>query len=293
MAHPRRGVERVWPIVGQVISGALIARSFITAKRRREETKSTAFRPALKRRKRSSVRSFSFAADLKHNAPLIVPQRISSVRNRPNMSFRTRSGLRFSFRRRKRRRTMKLASRVSKLEKKRDVKMVDADFTQTNIVLAGFMRSLCDIPQGDFSNQRDGDHVFPFRFKFRCHWIGKVLSVNEVYRVIIFRDRRQVTSVVPLLLDVLKVAHPMSQYRASTRTRWKILVDQTFSPSSNDAALASSWVLISDVKLTQKLSFEGAGQASWSNNGIFALFVTNLAANAPDIFVTSRVLYND
>ncbi len=182
--------------------------------------------------------------------------------------------------------------KVRKLEQKREVKLFDSSAQITTIGTTGDIRSLALIAQGDLFNTRDGDHISPFRLKVNLQWLGVAAATGEVYRTIIFRDRRQVTSTVPAVLDVLVDGHPLSMIRASTRTRWKILLDQTFTRPS-DTGSFQSFVTKADLRLTMVMGFQGAAATSINKNGLFMLNISNRGAQEPDVFFRSRLLYND
>jgi len=189
--------------------------------------------------------------------------------------------------------TARLAlSKVRKLEKKRDVKMWDSNGVIMAVTVVGDIRSLADIAQGDAFNKRDGDHVFPFRLKVNAQWTGQTLATIEIYRTIIFIDKLQVSAAIPAVLDVLSDSSPLSMLRASTRTRFKILFDQTYTGTS-DSLSRQSYVALVDVRLSMKLSFAGTGATSWNKNGIFMLNISNTSGNDPDIYFRTRLLYND
>ncbi len=183
-------------------------------------------------------------------------------------------------------------SKVRNLERKREVKMVDLAATIASVGSSGDVRSLADIGQGDLFDKRDGDHVSPFKLELRLQWAGVAAAEIEVYRTIILRDRRQVTSAIPALTDVLVSGSPLAMFRASTRTRWKILYDQTFTRPS-DTSSRQSFVINLSIRLNLLLGFEGSGAASWNKNGLFMVNVSGAATNLPAVIFRSRVLYND
>ena len=118
----------------------------------------------------------------------------------------------------------KALSKVRKMESKRDVKTFDINLSTLTLVgTGGVITNMGQVAQGDGRTQRDGNIIFPFFMDIRLTWRGVAASITDVYRTIIFRDKRQVESTTPLVTHVLIDAHPLSQLAAAARSRWKIL----------------------------------------------------------------------
>ncbi len=215
----------------------------------------------------------------------------SSVANiMPNgriVSFRKRG------RKRKRKSMASLAlSKVRKLERKQEVKMFDIAITiRSNIAATGVVESLALISQGDGVSSRDGLKLSPFALEMRFQWLGDAASVDDTYRTIIFRDRRQVASTVPTVASVLAESNPLSRLMIANRTRWKILYDETFS-SSNDAAIRLSFVRLLRMKLSLPMEFSGTANTTISKNGLFMIILAS-SGSLPNFTFNCRLKYND
>ncbi len=185
-------------------------------------------------------------------------------------------------------------TRVRKLERKAEVKVFDVNLNNTATVGAGVViNTMAEVVQGDAINQRDGLQISPFFLKVNFQWRGVAASVFDVYRVLIFRDKRQVASSTPALLDVLNEDAPLSRLANANRRRWKILYDEIFT-SHNDANIVLSFVRVLKIKLTLKMLFSGAGGGTRTTNGLFMIIVTNrLTTDRPLFRFDSRIFYND
>lgn len=201
-----------------------------------------------------------------------------------------------SFRRTKRFKSagVKALKAVRKLEKQREVKISHVGSSVNAIDTSGTMVDLSLIPQGDDSFERDGLAIAPFRFDIRAQWRGDAAATVEIYRTIIFQDRRQVSGATPLVLDVLRDAHPLSVFAIANRTRWKVLYDETFSGPS-DTASRLSFVFIASMKMSMTMTWSGVAANTIKKNGLYMLLISNVApaGNNPDYQFFGRILYND
>ncbi len=187
----------------------------------------------------------------------------------------------------------KALSKVRKLEKKQEVKFISMPLTTIAAVpIAGDVRSISSIAQGDLVSTRDGDKISPFFFSLRYHWSGTAAAVDGVYRTIIFVDKRQVVSTIPTVAAVLEQTSPFSQYNGQNRGRFKILYDQVFT-GTNDVALQQNFTGVISRKMSGNMMYTGAAATSWTQNGLFMINITNLAANQPAFLFTFRLYFND
>lgn len=184
-------------------------------------------------------------------------------------------------------------SGVRKLQRRAEVKSIDIGTTTIAAVgTAGDIRTLAAIVQGDASLNRDGDKIQPFYLKMRFRWLGTAASTSALYRTIIFRDLRQIESTVPMMLDVLAIASPLSQFARGARKRWKILFDQVFT-GIDDAAIRSSFAGVLGLKLRLPMEFSGVANTTIKRNGLFMINITDLGANEPAFTFSSRMFFND
>ncbi len=232
---------------------------------------------------------------------LSVPrQHVSSFVNEAvNTTSMSRKRNRSSFRSPKRRKmnassTAKKALReVRKLQRKQEVKVHDVNAVILNVTTAGDVRNIALIAQGDGVNQRDGDRISPFWLNMRFQWVGDALGVVEVYRTIIFIDRRQVASTVPSVLTVLSAATPLAMINSQNRNRFSIIFDQTFTRPS-DTSSRQSFVGIVKTKVNiQSMQWADATAATLTKNGLYMLNITNSSGNDPDFIFYARMFYND
>ncbi len=200
-------------------------------------------------------------------------------------------------RKRKRRKSNFMAKdalkRVRRLERNVEVKSFDIAVTTIAAVsTVGDVRNIALIAQGDARVNRDGNAVSPFFLDMRFHWIGTSGDTIGVFRTIIFRDKRQVSNAVPLVLDVLTEAHPLSTFKYAFRKRFKIIYDETFN-QSNDAAVKQQFLRVLRIKLSLKMAWSAAAAVNLVQNGLFMINISSLGANQPDFLFSSRVFFND
>lgn len=160
------------------------------------------------------------------------------------------------------------------------------------ITTVGDVRTVSNISQGDALTQRDGEKVSPFFLTLRFQWRGQALGVNDIYRTIIFYDKRQVVSTTPAITAVLQELHPLAQYNTQNRGRFGIIYDQTFT-GVNDTLLRNSFVGIINRKLNFPMQFAGATSTAVVKNGIFMINISNQGLNPPDFIFTLKLMYND
>lgn len=167
-----------------------------------------------------------------------------------------------------------------------------ASTTIAAVSTTGDIRALSLIGQGDALNQRDGLKCSPTTVVVNLQWVGKAAAINEVYRTILVRDRRQVASVVPAVLDVLQENSPLSLYKTTTMGRFKVLFDAMYAQAS-DATISNSVVTTIIRRLVLPLTWTGSTANSFNSNGLFMINISNSTGNQPDVIFTSRILYTD
>ncbi len=179
---------------------------------------------------------------------------------------------------------------VRRLERKVEVKFHDiVPTTIATIAAAGDIRSLALIAAGDARSNRDGNFITPFFLTMRFHWIGLAASTTEMFRTIIFRDRRQPTAANPSVLDVMASTNLLANYNALNYKRFKILYDQTWT-SPNDVAIRLNFFLKVNIKLSLKMGFRGVANGDINQNG---LYMISMGTNTPNLDFSSRMFYND
>lgn len=188
----------------------------------------------------------------------------------------------------------KLALRkVRKLERKVEVKFFDNPFqTIASISTTGDIRNIAQVVSGNSFNNRDGNHITPFRLNFRFHWGGIAGGTTDVYRTIIFRDKRQLSGSGPIVLDVLAAASPIAQIKGINHSRYKILFDHTFS-NPNDTAIFQNFVGHVSIRMSLQMGWLGTSGGDINQNGLFMLNITNLTTNLPSLKYSTRMFFND
>ncbi len=183
--------------------------------------------------------------------------------------------------------------KVRKLQRKTEVKYADIGLvTIASISTSGDVTAFSNVGQGDGVGQRDGDAISPFMLELNFQWFGTALAVTELYRTIIFIDRRQVESTTPSVATVLKSLDALSTIKGSVRTRFTILYDEMFTrPSAND--VHQSFARSLRIKLNMQMRYKGVVSTDIVKNGLYMLNISNSTGNLPSFNFHSRLLYND
>ena len=181
-------------------------------------------------------------------------------------------------------------TKVRRLERKVEVKNFDIVVNSiATVPLTGVIQNIALIAQGDTSILRDGNFIAPFRLDLMVRWHGRVAADDEVCRTIIFRDMRQVADTVPAMLDVIVSDTPLALYNVLNRSRFKILFDETWT-HANDAAIRTSFLTNTSIKLYAKMGWNGAATTDIHLNG---LFMINVAIGTPTVTFATRLYFND
>lgn len=201
---------------------------------------------------------------------------------------------------RKRRRTgsalgiaKKALSKVRHLERKTESKAKDYTYTViAGVSTSGFVTNLSLIGQGDTREDRDGNKISPSMLSLNFQWLGDASATSDMYRVIVFRDRRQVVATTPLMLEVLVQSNPLSQFNYGFKHRWKVVYDEVFT-GANDAAIRLSFTRFVKIRLNLPMRWSAGTDTSIVANGLYMLVISNLAANLPEFGFTGRLHYTD
>ena len=181
-------------------------------------------------------------------------------------------------------------SAVRFLAAQAEVKIFDIA-QQTNLIgNAGVVFNLNAIPDGDGRNERSGSSLYAFQLDFRWDWAINVADNVSKCRLIIFSDSRQVNNTQPTVLNLLAVANPNSQFTFENRVRFKILADVTQVIDSTSPQMVAGHIV---KRLKLKCKYTGAAAATWSDNGLFLVVLSDETVNFPTLRFTSRLKYND
>ncbi len=180
--------------------------------------------------------------------------------------------------------------KVKRLEKKVEVKIFDVDATTQTPAVAGILTHMNAIPQGDGVEQRDGLSCNMIGFQLRYRVIQNAAATNTIVRVLIVRDKRQVESTDPSVLDVLLAANVMSQRSRVNPKRFHIYYDKNHNLSD-----ASNQNLSRKVfrKAKFKMQFIGAAGTTQTMNGLYLILMSDLAGNLPSVLFTFRCWFVD
>lgn len=209
--------------------------------------------------------------------------------------FRTskkRKGFRTFAPRKKQKLTQKV-NRVSiilrRLQKAREVKIHSLGQTLTSVTASGFVSALANISQGDTGVLRDGNSLSIFSIDVRWEMFRNSLDTASSFRLLIFRDRRQIKNNQPGVTDVLASSGPLSQLNADNRTRFEIWYDVTGSIGIYNPSYHGHF----HRKVQIKQEYYASGSGNLLANGVYLLIVCDETVNFPTFGRTSRVLFND
>ena len=178
---------------------------------------------------------------------------------------------------------------VRRLQRAREIKNHDIFFVGINIPTTGLIFPMADVAQGDTGVLRDGNSMNVFTVDLRWQMNLNVLDVSSSFRVLVFRDTRQVSGVAPVVLNVLQETRVISQLNSVFRTRFDIMYD--FTGVINTAA--PSVLGHFHKKVQVKVDFTGSGATNVTKNGMYVLVICNEATNEPSFTRTHRILFND
>lgn len=242
----------------------------------------------------------------------------SKARGRRNRKFKTKklpqTGRRIDQRQNKA--IMNLSKKVKKIEGDEEVKHKDTAHGVTAVTTAGLAwESHNFISQGTTNITRIGNVIAPtsYQIRFRLNaGTGKITTDSHV-RMIIFWDT-QVNNAGPdffgvdgLLDDSVITNNTFSPRNYNTVDRYKILKDKiwtlrpmlaTTTTPADGVVAAVSAVTISRtyiIKTTKRMRFTGnAGTvADISNNALYVLWITDLAALQPQVQGSVRMYFKD
>ncbi len=212
------------------------------------------------------------SADTKHN--------VQST----NMSRkRTRTGLTFSFPRKRRRVTesknaLLIAKRalfqVNRMQRATEPKLHENGPQDVVAVIAGITTHLTNLPQGISLLQRIGNRVQAIFFEFSYFIRKDTVSTNTHLRVILYRDSMQDESTTPITVDVVQTAEPLAFSQRAQPKRFIKLYSANHILRTN--------MIAEVITVKRKVNFEirwiGAAGGTIAKNGIFLLVLSNAAA---------------
>lgn len=151
------------------------------------------------------------------------------------------------------------------------------------------IQGLTDIAQGDTDGTRTGNSLLVKDYQMKLKITKHASATNTYIRHIIFRDNQQIKDTVPVVADLLQNSAYNDFYTATAKGRFSILNDRTYELDANNVGMS--------VNITKKMQkhvrYNGSAATDIQKGGIYSMWVSSEAANAPTIAYQNRVRYYD
>lgn len=154
----------------------------------------------------------------------------------------------------------------------------------------GYVSSLCNVPQGDGGEARDGRSVKCTSIQLRAGYaLNGAASATSVRTILVVDMQNQGTD--PNVTDILDTASTVSNLNiASFPGRFKVIYDRTSTISVTGAQRTE---FKHYKKLNFHLKFEGAAGSTVTKNPLYLLLISNEATNTPSVNVHTRLRFLD
>ncbi len=180
--------------------------------------------------------------------------------------------------------------KVSRLEKKVEVKINDFDLATQTPALAGIITHMNGFAQGDGVEQRDGLSCNMIGFKMNYRITLNAAATLGIIRVVIVRDNRQVESTDPAVLDVLLAADPIAQHSRVNPKRFTFYYDKVHAMSDSSQRAIYRTVF---RKAKFKMQFIGAAGTTQTMNGLYLILISDQSGNLPSVRFSFRSWFVD
>ena len=154
----------------------------------------------------------------------------------------------------------------------------------------GSVTHLTEIAIGDTKSTRTGSSVLTKDFALRFTLQKNATAVGTVVRVLIIRDKQQISDTSPGVTDILNSADVNSHYNAQLSDRFQYLSDQTITLDADDVLIAKQF------KLNPQglhVLFNGSSGTDIQKNGLYLVLVSNEPTLTPTFNGISRFQFYD
>lgn len=218
--------------------------------------------------------------------------------------YRTKSGLTYSYRRRKRPRyassdskmALSIAKKALALSRKTvrnmEKKQSTAAVGNQVVELVGAVTPVGRVLVGDDFFNRDGQKITCTGFDLSYALSTGGNSLDTV-RIILFIDKRQEDGVTPAVLDVLQSADPVSMTSEHNLDRFQILFDNFHTITLLAGSKNQALYRFRKRKMNLEQRWDAAAAADIIKNGLYTLVIGSLVANQPNLRITSRIFFTD
>lgn len=183
----------------------------------------------------------------------------------------------------------KALAQVRSLKRNIEVKMItDNAALVTDVVAAGIVIPLNRIAIGDDFFDRDGNQVTIVKLQTMATLVN-TSNLMEPVRIIYFIDLRQQIDATPTVLEVLRVADPLSLSNEARTKRFRVLFDVLI--HLNGTRKSEVIRFTRSVNVIQK--YNGVNSADIEKNGFYMLLISTATANWPVYTSMHRLSFTD
>lgn len=161
--------------------------------------------------------------------------------------------------------------------------------TSRAVGTGGYVQTLNNIPIGDTNGDRTGNSLLAKYLFGRIHATRNTAATNTFIRVMIVQDTQQISDSAPAISDVLQTVNVLSPLNKNTFNRFKVLKDMTIRLDDNQTS--DNYKI--NIKLPFHCHYNGSLATDIQKNGLYVMYVSNEAANAPFIDHNLRFSFYD
>lgn len=155
---------------------------------------------------------------------------------------------------------------------------------------AGAVTHMTAIAGGSTAVTRTGSSILLKSFHMRFALLKHASATQTVMRVILVRDKQQISDTTPAVLDILNSADPMSHIVPDYQERWSIVKDVTFVFDAAHVLRTFDWRI---PRTGLHVRYNGTAGTDIQQGGHYLLLLSNEATNTPTASVISRCRFYD
>lgn len=161
--------------------------------------------------------------------------------------------------------------------------------TGNSIDASGTIINLNEIAQGDGDAGRTGNSILAKSLYLNFDFSKHNLATNTYLRMLLFIDKQQISDTYPSVTDVLDTASVLAPLNNATVGRFTILRDMRVVLNDNRPGIFFKIY----KKLFNHIRFNGGLATDTQKGGVYLLFISNEATNAPTVSFRGRLCYHD
>lgn len=160
------------------------------------------------------------------------------------------------------------------------------------IAVGGNVVHLSAVDIGDAQSQRTGSSILCKGMHCRVVVLKNTAATQTVVRLMLIKDKQQVSDTSPTIAQVLDTANVVSHVSPDFTDRFAILRDFTYSFDTVGVGAIKNFDFKVDLSGTH-INYNGATGADIQKNGLYWIQIANEAVNAPTISFISRLTFYD